>query len=104
MAPNNELLILEAEQEAEQQNEKADKAAERNVKALPTQNKVYIEGLNLWLIALTVALMVFLVVLEIPIVPTCLLTISNEIGGFDKVSWVISSYLLGRIGKQLTKS
>jgi len=42
--------------------------------------------------------MVFLVVLEIPIVPTALVTISNDVGGFDELSWVISAYLLGRVG------
>lgn len=42
--------------------------------------------------------MVFLVVLEIPIVPTALVPISNALGGFNDLSWVISSYLLGRVG------
>ncbi|KAI9643296.1 hypothetical protein NHQ30_007913 [Ciborinia camelliae] len=98
MALNDELSIQEAQQEAKQQDEKVDISAGTNTTTPPTSNKVYIQGLNLWLIASTVALMVFLVVLEIPIVPTCLITISNEIGGFDNVSWVISSYLLGRIG------
>ncbi|KAF5867863.1 putative mfs multidrug transporter protein [Botrytis fragariae] len=98
MALNGESSIEEAQQQAKKQDEKLDTSARTKITAPPTSNKVYIQGLNLWLIASTVALMVFLVVLEIPIVPTCLITISNEIGGFDNASWVISSYLLGRIG------
>lgn len=42
--------------------------------------------------------MVFLVVLEISIVPTSLVAISNDLQGFDSLSWVLSSYLLGRVG------
>lgn len=42
--------------------------------------------------------MVFLVVLEIPIVPAALVAVSNDIGGFNELSWAISSYLLGRVG------
>ncbi|KAI0836064.1 putative multidrug resistance protein fnx1 [Hypoxylon sp. FL0890] len=60
--------------------------------------KVYPHGPRLWLMAFTLAVMVFLVVLEIPIVPTSLVSISNDIGGFDSLSWVLSGYLLGRVG------
>ncbi|KAI2618109.1 putative multidrug resistance protein fnx1 [Hypoxylon sp. NC1633] len=60
--------------------------------------KSYQHGLRFWLMASTLAVMVFLVVLEIPIVPTSLVSISNDIGGFDSLSWVLSGYLLGRVG------
>lgn len=43
--------------------------------------------------------MVFMVNLEIPVVTTSLVTISKELGGFDKSSWVVSGYLLGYVGK-----
>lgn len=43
--------------------------------------------------------MVFMVNLEIPVVTTSLVTISEELGGFDKSSWVVSGYLLGYVGK-----
>lgn len=49
------------------------------------------------------AIMVFQVVLEIPIIPTSLVSVSNDIGGFDDLSWVISSYLLGRVGTSIIK-
>ncbi|KAI0873431.1 putative multidrug resistance protein fnx1 [Hypoxylon argillaceum] len=58
----------------------------------------YVHGVRLHAIAYTLATMVFLVVLEIPIVPTALVPISNALGGFNDLSWVISSYLLGRVG------
>ena len=41
--------------------------------------------------------MVFLVVMEIPIVPASLVAISNDLGGFGSLSWVVSTYLLGRV-------
>jgi MFS family permease len=43
-------------------------------------------------------LSLFLTNLEIPIVTTSLVAITADLGGFDKVSWLISSYLLGYVG------
>lgn len=40
----------------------------------------------------------FLTNLEIPIVVTALVGITNDIGGFSKVSWIIAAYLLGYVG------
>jgi MFS family permease len=40
----------------------------------------------------------FLTNVEIPIVTTALVSITDEFGGFDKASWVISAYLLGYVG------
>lgn len=39
-----------------------------------------------------------LLIPEIPIVNTALVGITNELEGFDKISWVTSSYLLGYVG------
>ena len=41
----------------------------------------------------------FLTNLEIPIATTALVAITEDFGGFSKASWVISSYLLGYVGK-----
>lgn len=41
-----------------------------------------------------------MVSLEIPVVTTALVSIVGGLGGFDKISWVVSSYLLGYVGKQ----
>jgi MFS family permease len=40
----------------------------------------------------------FITNLEIPIVTTSLVAITNDFGTFDNVGWVISSYLLGYVG------
>jgi len=40
----------------------------------------------------------FLTSLEIPIVTTSLVAITDDLGGFDRIGWVISSYLLGYVG------
>ena len=40
----------------------------------------------------------FLVNLEIPIVTTSLVAITNDLHSFDQISWIISAYLLGYVG------
>lgn len=42
----------------------------------------------------------FLTNLEIPIVTTSLVAITNDFGRFDNVGWIISSYLLGYVGME----
>ncbi|KAI1753641.1 putative multidrug resistance protein fnx1 [Xylaria castorea] len=59
---------------------------------------VYIQGLKFWLICAAIATMMFLVNLEVPVVITALVTITNDLQGFEDVGWVISSYLLGYVG------
>jgi len=46
----------------------------------------------------SLCLCLFLTNLEIPIVTTALVGITNDLGGFDKSSWIISAYLLGYVG------
>jgi hypothetical protein len=41
----------------------------------------------------------FLVFLEIPIVITGAVAITNDLGGLDSVNWIVASYLLGYIGR-----
>lgn len=36
--------------------------------------------------------------MEIPIVTTSLVAITNDLGNVDNIGWVISSYLLGYVG------
>lgn len=45
-----------------------------------------------------ISIALFLTNLEIPIVTTSVVAITDDIGGFDKASWLISSYLLGYVG------
>lgn len=50
-----------------------------------------------------ICLCLFLTNLEIPIVTTALIGITDELGGFNKASWVISAYLLGYVGEFTSK-
>lgn len=43
--------------------------------------------------------MVFMVTFEIPVVTTSLVAITDSLGGFDNVSWIVTSYLLGYVGQ-----
>jgi hypothetical protein len=36
---------------------------------------------------------------ESTIVTTCLVVITNDLHGFEKASWIISSYILGYVGR-----
>jgi MFS family permease len=40
----------------------------------------------------------FLANIEIPIVTTSIVTITDDLGGFDRASWITSAYLLGFVG------
>lgn len=40
----------------------------------------------------------FLVNLEVPVVITALVSITNDLHGFENVAWILSSYLLGYVG------
>ncbi|KAI7782563.1 hypothetical protein LA080_013199 [Diaporthe eres] len=62
-----------------------------------TPSYEYLQGLRFWLVTTSLAVMVFMVNLEITVVTTSLVTISQELGGFDKSSWVVSGYLLGYV-------
>ncbi|KAI1117373.1 putative multidrug resistance protein fnx1 [Nemania sp. NC0429] len=62
------------------------------------QDVEYIQGLRFWLICAAIAVVMFLVNLEVPVVITALVAITNDLQGFENVGWVISSYLLGYVG------
>lgn len=46
-----------------------------------------------------IGIIVFLVTIESYIVVTSLVDISGDLDGFDNVSWIMSSYQLGFVGK-----
>ncbi|OGM40588.1 hypothetical protein ABOM_010663 [Aspergillus bombycis] len=58
----------------------------------------YITGLRLHLITASLFMCLFLTNLEIPIVNTSAFSITREIGGLDKVFWIITAYMLGYVG------
>lgn len=47
----------------------------------------------------SIATMLFLTNLEVPVVTTAVITIASELGGFDNAGWVLASYLLGYVGQ-----
>ncbi|KAH8166270.1 hypothetical protein CIB48_g1935 [Xylaria polymorpha] len=52
--------------------------------------RVYLKGAH-------VAVMMFMTNLEVPVVTTALVAITNDLGSFDNASWVVASYLLGYV-------
>lgn len=47
--------------------------------------------------------MLFMVTFEIPVVTTSLVAITETLGGFDNVSWIVTSYLLGYVGECISR-
>ncbi|KAI3324202.1 putative multidrug resistance protein fnx1 [Xylariaceae sp. AK1471] len=58
---------------------------------------VYIHGTRFWSICVAIAIMMFLVNLEVPVVITALVSITDDLQGFENVDWVVTSYLLGYV-------
>ena len=59
----------------------------------------YLHGLRLWLVVSLISTVYFLTQVEITIVTTSLVSITNDVGGFDKAGWIMSGYLLGFVSK-----
>ncbi|RYC59484.1 hypothetical protein CHU98_g6719 [Xylaria longipes] len=76
-----------------------DKTRPQSEQLSDSQNDiVYIHGAKFWSICVAIAIMMFLVNLEVPVVITALVAITNDLQGFEDVGWVVSSYLLGYVG------
>ncbi|KAJ2971514.1 hypothetical protein NUW58_g9397 [Xylaria curta] len=60
--------------------------------------QTYLQGARLHLTTAALSLCLFLTNLEIPIVVTALVDITNQLGGFSESNWVVSAYLLGYAG------
>ncbi|KAI1259681.1 putative multidrug resistance protein fnx1 [Xylariaceae sp. FL1019] len=58
----------------------------------------YIHGARFWIISVAIAIIMFLVNFEVPVIITALVSITNDLQGFENVAWVIASYLLGYVG------
>ncbi|KAH9905927.1 putative multidrug resistance protein fnx1 [Xylariomycetidae sp. FL2044] len=59
---------------------------------------IYLHGPRFWLIFSSIAILMFLIHLEIPVVTTALVAITNELHGFENSAWVVASYFLGYVG------
>ncbi|KAK1148133.1 hypothetical protein N8T08_010772 [Aspergillus melleus] len=57
----------------------------------------YLTGLRLHLVTAALCMCLFLTNLEIPIVVTSIVSITSDIGGQDKVYWIIASYMIGYV-------
>ncbi|KAI1773206.1 putative efflux pump antibiotic resistance protein [Hypoxylon cercidicola] len=62
------------------------------------EDTAYLQGFRFWAVSVVIAVLLFLVNLETTVVTTALVAITNDLGNFDIVSWVLSSYLLGYVG------
>ncbi|RAH65665.1 MFS general substrate transporter [Aspergillus aculeatinus CBS 121060] len=58
----------------------------------------YIQRARLHFITAALALCLFLTNLEIPIVTTALISITEELGGLNKIYWITTAYMLGYAG------
>lgn len=59
----------------------------------------HLHGVRLLLVTILNATMLFLVQIEIFIVTTSLVAITEELGDFDTSSWILASYFLGYVSK-----
>ncbi|KAI1503030.1 putative multidrug resistance protein fnx1 [Biscogniauxia marginata] len=60
-----------------------------------SNSAVYLRGPQFWLMSIAIATMMFITNLEVPVVTTALVAITDDLGGFSNVGWVVASYLLG---------
>ncbi|KAI1453480.1 putative efflux pump antibiotic resistance protein [Annulohypoxylon moriforme] len=56
---------------------------------------VYLRGIRFVMVAALIGLMVFIVSIEGSIAATSLITITSDLGDFERVSWILSGYQLG---------
>ncbi|KAI1850144.1 hypothetical protein JX266_004523 [Neoarthrinium moseri] len=72
-----------------------------NATPIPSHNQrniVYVHGQRFWSITAVMSILMFLVFLEIPIVITGAVAITDSLGGPGSANWIVTSYLLGYIG------
>ncbi|GAB1315320.1 hypothetical protein MFIFM68171_05530 [Madurella fahalii] len=59
------------------------------------QDRTYLSGVRFFMVAALIGILIFLVSAETNITVTALVAITNDLGGFNKTSWILSSYQLG---------
>ncbi|KAF2868357.1 major facilitator superfamily domain-containing protein [Massariosphaeria phaeospora] len=57
----------------------------------------YIRGPRYWAIVFVIAIMFFLTTIDTTIAATSLVAITDDLGGFEMASWILTSYLLGYV-------
>ncbi|TGO32417.1 hypothetical protein BHYA_0319g00010 [Botrytis hyacinthi] len=58
---------------------------------------IYLKGARLHMITAAVFLSLFITNLEIPIVTTSLVSITDDLNSFNQVNWIASAYMLGEV-------
>ncbi|KAK5988234.1 MFS-type transporter MFS54-like protein [Cladobotryum mycophilum] len=56
---------------------------------------VYLQGVRFWPLASVIFIILFLSSIDVTITTTSLVAITNDLGGFEMASWVLSAYQLG---------
>ncbi|KAM7191826.1 Major facilitator superfamily domain containing protein [Rhypophila sp. PSN 637] len=76
-----------------------DATADENARedAQTAKGIVYLDGLRFNMIAGCIAVVLFLISIETSIATTSLKSITDELGGFERASWILSSYMLGYV-------
>jgi hypothetical protein len=64
----------------------------------------YITGVKLYLINAGLTVSIFLVTLESTVISTAIVDITDELGGYEKSSWLFTAYMLTYCSKELTLS
>ncbi|KAI0446145.1 putative multidrug resistance protein fnx1 [Xylaria telfairii] len=67
----------------------------------PSTGFIYLQGWRVWLVSVSLAIMMFMVTFEIPVVATSIVAITRDIGDANgdasESSWLLTSYLLGYV-------
>ncbi|KAI2627745.1 putative multidrug resistance protein fnx1 [Hypoxylon sp. NC1633] len=97
--PGFEITIRESKEDLKSDGDKSDSDTdvEQSKVVADEDGPVYIQGLRFYFICATLATLLFQVNMEIPVVITALVAISDDLSGFQDVDWVVSSYLLGYV-------
>jgi hypothetical protein len=62
----------------------------------------YITGVKLYLINAGLTVSIFLVTLESTVISTAIVDITDELGGYEKSSWLFTAYMLTYCSKYFT--
>lgn len=95
-------LAVDSEKEADDGNngtEDAEQLATNSEVDESQDTGAYLHRLRLWLVMSLISTVYFLTQIEITIVTTSLVSITNDFRGFDKAGWIMSAYLLMLVSK-----
>ncbi|KAH8685445.1 MFS multidrug transporter-like protein [Tricladium varicosporioides] len=97
MAQKSEPPVQDGPQQEKKEAESNSLKNEEVTSGDNTPQITYLRGPRLWIITGALSIMLFLTNLEIPIVTTSLISITNDLNSFSESSWIISAYMLGYV-------